>query len=1128
MMDEVSTWRVIQDHIENNKNLVHHQLSSFNRFIDTGIQSIVDEEYGISVSNKTQDYKVTFGQIYIPPPRIIDTNRVLRDIYPSEARLRDLNYSSAIMMDITETKTDKNQQYVVSDKKCDQEHTPETTVKINRRVLIGHIPIMLRSSRCKLNGTTVEERIVAGECEKDPGGYFIIKGNERVLVGQIRGNYNMIGVTKQKSDDKIRYIAEMRSMSEETGHSVLIQAKLSSNRKSLYFSLPYIKEDISVGIVFKALGFLDIQDIIDLIGMDTKQADKYMRFIERDSFFIQDQDKALNYIGQHAIHIIDPSKRRDYAWQVVETELFPHMGLSASIKDKAIILGKMVNKLLSTEFGIRTEDCKDDYANKRVDTAGSLCWDLFRTLFKRWKNSIEIQLEKKKQRYDVISIISRINSITQGLKHSFATGNWGVQRNSYIKTGVSQVLSRLAYGATLSHLRRLILPVGKEGKNTDIRQIHLSQYGLICPAETPEGAPSGIVLNYALLTRVTEVIPTVIVLSLVNEMTDLIKTEDMKLGQIKLSYHVYVNGMLVGFTQDSDSFIENIEKLKSYGILDPSVAASQDEIDQEIRINCDAGRLIRPMFTLNDDGSLKIKKTDGHDWNTLVDKGLIKYLDNSELESSVLAMTPVALNEYKNDYCEIHPSMMLGVMANIIPFPDHSQSPRNCYQCAMGKQALGNYALSYQSRTDTIVHVLNYGQRPLVETKPANYMGFNDMPYGLNCIVAMLCYTGFNQEDSVILNQSAVDRGLFHTTSYRTISDVEKKRGNNITESICAVIPHNCPKNMKESHPEYFKRKNGNYSMLDNTGVIKPGMTVKRGDVLIFKIIIRTTKDGEIFRTDCSITAKPGEEGIVDRVHHLETPDGYRLIKIIVRKLRIPEPGDKFASREAQKGTCGMVYRQEDMPWNQDGICPDMLVNPHAIPSRMTVNQLMECVLGKSGIMDGEFGDATPFTSSSIDASEYMCESLIKHGFERHGWETLYSGLTGEPLEVQIFMGPTYYQRLKHMVADKIHSRSQGHVTMLTRQPLEGRSRDGGLRFGEMERDCMITHGNSRFLKERLFDMSDPYNVIICDNCGMITAAQDECTTCNKDAVTPVNYPYAAKLLQQELNAMCIKMVLRS
>ena len=1362
MMDENSIFRVIENNIKDNS-LVNHQISSYNEFLNNGIQNIINDEVGICVSNKTQEYRITYGQIYIPPPRIIDKDREIREIYPSEARKRDLYYSSAIMLDITETKIDK------VDTNSNSSHT-------YRRVVIGYIPIMLKSNKCILSKLTKEECIKKGECENDPGGYFIIRGHERVLIGQLRLNYNTIIVRKQKkSDVKFSYIAEIRSMSDETGHSGLLKVGLHINDKNIFFFLPYIQQHIPAGVVFKALNFTNISDISKLIGLNSEKADKYIKYIERDSYFIKDQEAAIKYIGSFALHIIPSDKIYKYAWQVLESELFPHLGVSATIKDKAILLGKMINKLLSTVLGLRTEDSKDNFANKRVETAGVLCYDLFRTLFKRWNTTIKISLEKKKQRYDAMSTIYHLNSITQGLRNAFSTGNWGIQRNSYIRTGVSQVISRLTYGAFLSHLRRLVLPVGKEGKNSEIRQIHLSQFGMVCPCEcfdpntsillwngsvklayeikvndlligdngkstrvksickgqsymykicqannnylyftvtsnhiltlkianhnkilylldkniytlqwfdknlfinktkdfenltdaqkysstleddiiditiqnylklpidiqnqlygfkstgvnwttkaiynepysvglyvmnnlsssicipneyivnsreirldtlagiidsndshvlkkghkiilyflksyikifkdisflvaslgfsiivtsdifkthytkitikgeylyqiptrkqkykllplqnelyktkylsklntkikvveldtgpfvgwqiegngrfllsdftivhnTPEGAQAGIVLNYSIMAKVTNNIPSSFISDIiVRHIKELVPIKNMDFDNIKLFYYVFLNGIILGFVEDPENFIKQFRQLRASEVIDKYVSISEDTIDREIKIFSDAGRIIRPLFTLNNKGEMNIKPQDGHIWNELFDKGLIEYVDSSEIEGCVIAMTQSSLAEYKNDYCEIHPSVILGVMGNAIPFPDHSQSPRNAYQCSMGKQAIGIHALSYQNRTDTIVHILNYGQKPLVTTKIASYMNFDNMPCGINCIVAIACYSGFNQEDSVIINQSAIERGLFVSTSYRTITDVEKKRGTNTIDLICIPPINNFPKGLDDTNPLYFKRKYNNYSLLNETGVVRLGIEVSKGDVIIGKIIIKSNKNGEEFKSDISVTIKSGEEGIIDSVYDTITPDNYRSIKIVIRKTKTPEPGDKFASRSAQKGICGIVFRQEDMPFSTQGIIPDIIINPHCIPSRMTVNQLMECVLGKSCVMEGLIGDATPFSSSSINMTEQICKRLGTHGFNRMGWETLYSGITGEPLKSKIFMGPTYYQRLKHMVSDKLHSRSQGNVTMLTRQPLEGRSRDGGLRFGEMEKDC--------------------------------------------------------------------------
>ena len=1116
-LSEEHKWEIIKNFFETN-GLVNQQIDSFNEYTNHGIQYVIKDEPDIVINpNKKQKYVIKFGEIYITPPSVVEENRDLKLINPQYARDKDINYESAICCDIQEILYENG-------------NIIEET--IHRRITIGRTPVMLLSNICNLSKLSKSERINAGECENDPGGYFIIKGNERVIVSQLRNSYNNLIILKQKEGEKYSYVAEMRSMSEQTGHSIQIKATIESNDRTISFSLPYIKENIPVGIVFKALGFMDV-DIINMIGLNTTEASKYVRIIIRDCFFIENQDDALMYIGQYSMHIIPKDKRKSYAWQVVETELFPHMGIGASVKEKAILLGRIIRKLLATRLGMRTPDDRDNYANKRIETCGTLCTELFKTLFKRYISTITLQLEKKKSRLDAISVINRLNIITQGLRHSFATGNWGVQKNAYIRTGVSQVLNRMTFAATLSHLRRIILPVGKEGKNGKIRQLHTSQFGYVCPIETPEGQSAGIVLNFSLLSKVTRKIPTQLVIEAVERNKNIIPIHKTELSQINNSVIVLINGILIGITNDQESLVEDIKKLRRFKVIDPDVSVSYDIIDEEVRIFCDVGRAIRPLFTMGDKG-LNITKSNGTNWNELVEKNFIEYIDNSEIENYVISMEESYINKWKNDYCEIHPSMMLGVMGSAIPFSDHSPSPRNCYQCSMGKQALGIYALSYKIRTDTIVHVLDYPQKSLVSTKPAEFMGLNEMPSGINAIVAIMSYTGYNQEDSVILNQSSIDRGLFTLTSYRTISDSEKSHGMYKFETIC-VPP---PSEGKPDQPNYFKRKNGNFSLLNENGVVREGIHVKQGDIIIGKILTQSSKSGKETKTDCSVSIKSGEDGIVDRVYVSTTPNGYKIVKVVIRKQRIPEVGDKFASRAAQKGTVGATYSQEDMPFNIDGICPDIIINPHCIPSRMTINQLMETVLGKACAISGTYGDATPFTSSSTgNAAERICDLLAKVGmeeaskggkaYERTGWETMYNGFTGEPVKARIFMGPTYYQRLKHMVSDKIHSRAQGHVTTLTRQPLEGRSRDGGLRFGEMERDCMISHGSSYFLKERLFDCSDPYQITVCNQCGMIITSENECLACRTDKVTTCNMPYAAKLLTQELMAMGIKVAIK-
>jgi len=357
-----------------------------------------------------------------------------------------------------------------------------------------------------------------------------------------------------------------------------------------------------------------------------------------------------------------------------------------------------------------------------------------------------------------------------------------------------------------------------------------------------------------------------------------------------------------------------------------------------------------------------------------------------------------------------------------------------------------------------------------------------------------------------MMNQSSVDRGMFVHTCYKTLVFQENKKTNCSFEKI-EVPPSKC------------QNKSFDYSKLGENGIAKKGVPLNKGDVVIGKTLTKVQKDEEE-KIDCSLTIGNGEDGTVDDIWEGFNEEGYRMIKVRIRQLRIPEVGDKFASRSSQKGVCGLMMPQEDMPFTSQGITPDIVMNPHAYPSRMTMSQLIECLLGKTNSMKGKIGDATAFSSSSINPTEAICEQLRDLGYERHGNEVMYCGYTGEMIQAEVFIGPTYYQRLKHLVKDKMHSRARGNVTMMHHQPSEGRSRDGGLRTGEMEKDALIAHGGSAFIKETFFDMSDVYQVNICDDCGGIISSAKECRVCKKGNITRANIPYCTKLLFQELQAL--------
>ena len=465
--------------------------------------------------------------------------------------------------------------------------------------------------------------------------------------------------------------------------------------------------------------------------------------------------------------------------------------------------------------------------------------------------------------------------------------------------------------------------------------------------------------------------------------------------------------------------------------------------------------------------------------------------------------------------------MILGVCASIIPFPDHNQSPRNTYQSAMGKQAMGVFLTNYQIRMDTMANILYYPQKPLATTRAMEHLRFRELPAGQNAIVAILCYSGYNQEDSVIMNQSAIDRGLFRSLYYRSFQDMEKKVGVITMEEF-----------EKPTRETAIRLKHGTYEKLDVDGLVPPGMRVSGEDIIIGKTAPLPPDSDELgmrsklhTKKDVSTPMKSTESGIIDQVLITTNGEGAKFVKVRVRSTRVPQVGDKFASRHGQKGTIGITYRQEDLPFTCEGITPDIIINPHAIPSRMTIGHLVECLLSKVATLSGQEGDATPFTDLTVKG---VSDILFSLGFQSRGLEVMYNGHTGRKLQAQVYLGPTYYQRLKHMVDDKIHSRARGPVQILTRQPVEGRSRDGGLRFGEMERDCMISHGMANFLKERMYDASDAYRLHICDLCGLTAVANlrkgtFECRACrNRSAISQIHIPYAAKLLFQELMSMGI------
>lgn len=1099
------SWRVISAFFAEH-GLASQQISSFNVFIEESIPQIVEELSPITATTADgTEIQVRFEGLTLHRPYSTADAKLM---LPQECRLRGLTYQSTLSGRVVKT--------VIAPPRG-REGREGGREETREKVWLCDIPLMLGSSKCNLTTSESEAaRTRAAECVHDEGGYFVINGTERVLVAQETMASNTVIVYEKKQPATFTHAAEIRSGHRLTTLKLSTKPLLPTEKHAtdgwLHVALPALKQDIPLVVVLRALGVVRERQLVELIVYDMED-DEMIELVLASLAEARAVADCLDLIGSRATEPgTAPAERARQGTQVLANELLPHVG--GSPERKALFLGYMAHRLLLTRLGRRAPDNRDHLANKRYDLAGQLLASLFRTLYFKFTKELRRELARARPgQLNMVAGSCRTN-LTRGLAYALATGNWGGAH-----VGVSQVVNRLTYMSHLSHLRRLTSNVDRAQKLAAPRQLHNTQWGLLCPAETPEGQACGLVKNLALMAHVTADTSVSAVLDIL-ALAPLVLSEN---AGYDTSVKIFVNGDWCGTSRDAEALYQTLRAERRAGGLDPHTSIVFDRAERELRLRSDAGRLTRPLYVV-EGGQLAIRKTDvatlGEDgWKGLVQRGLVEFVDAEEEETLLVCVHVDEVTQGGGDamrsrasHCEIHPSMVLGVCASIIPFPDHNQAPRNTYQSAMGKQALGMYATNYQKRLDATAHLLYYPQSPLVTTRAMEYLHSRELPAGINAVVAIACYTGYNQEDSVILNQGAVDRGLFRSVFFRTYRGAEERD---------TQLDRPSPETTRGVFEEQRK--------LEADGLPRAAQRVSSGDVLIGRTT-RVAGDAVRFdRRDSSVRMRATENGIVDTVMLSCGDDdaSVKVAKVRIRNVRVPQIGDKFASRHGQKGTCGIAYRPEDMPFTSEGITPDIIINPHAIPSRMTIGHLIECLQAKVACLEGAIGDATPFNAAvSVDA---IGRRLDAHGYHALGNEILFNGHTGRKIGTPIYLGPTFYQRLKHMVDDKMHARARGRVQNLNRQPMEGRARDGGLRFGEMERDVMIAHGATQLLKERLMDVSDRYVVHVCDRCGLICRADYDaktydCKGCgsSEDEISRVQLPYAAKLMFQELLSMSI------
>jgi DNA-directed RNA polymerase II subunit RPB2 len=1125
---------------------------------------------------------IMFKNVSIRKPTIFENNGALTPMYPNDARLRNFTYAAPVYVDLEVTTT-------LNDPGTS---SSETRVRTLQRVLIGKIPVMVGSKYCLLSESPEKHPRELGECSADPFGYFIVQGGERIILSQERMAENRMFVFRNnKAKNKEAEVIECKSIGPDNegvpkncAVKVLYNTKISTGPECIRMTMPRIKADIPLFVMFRALGVCSDRDILELImGSSESEYDMIFQECITEAGDIRSQAGAHEWLLKHmgtaggireqlTATTLGRSHKEYNIQEVLAEELLPHIGGSDMMYEKACFLGAMTKKVLDVYHNKIPYDDRDGYPNKKVELPGNLLGNLFRFFFstkvvKDMKSTIMKEIHngawKASGKFENIINTTNVYKILKttivevGMKSALATGNFQAGKMG-TKTGISQVMNRLTFLSGISHLRRISTPIEKTGKLIPPRKLHNSQWAFICPAETPEGHSVGVVKNMASTSTVTlPASPNPVLRILYDElkMKHLPETTGV---EKKEALRVFINGTWVGTLEGgyaARNAVNTLRKAKMSGRMNPYTSIVFHSNLMEVWINTEGGRLVRPIYNaaaLRDilSGNSNAPWNSASSWNDLMfwtsnnNNHLIEFVDAGESEHLYIAKTIESLG-IEHTHCEIHPSAILGTMASNIPFPDHNQSPRNSYQAAMGKQAMGVYALNYTERLDTMSNLLMYTARPLVSPYMSKYYRAQDMPSGYNIIVAIMTYGGYNQEDSVMINRAALDRGLFRSIFYRTYKDEEKKnQASGEEERFCRP---------DSSLTRFMKR--ANYDKLGSDGIVPENTYVDNDDVLIGKVVpirLRAVEGamaagvshsslsamsaaaaaaaveaagGKRFR-DASKMLRNNETGFVDKIYRGRNGEGFSFVKIRVRSERTPTIGDKFCSRHGQKGTVGMILEPEDMPQTASGIVPDIIINPHCIPSRMTIAHLMETLMGRIGAEIGAVGDGSPFTDITVDGlSKTLRDNL---GLEPYSNEVLYCGTTGKQMPTSIFMGPIFYQRLKHMVEDKIHSRAAGPLVMLTRQPAEGRARDGGLRFGEMERDCIVAHGATEFLKEIMMEKSDNFQCHVCKLCGLIgivntKAGIYKCLSCNKTTeFSQIRVPYAYKLFLQELESMNI------
>ena len=1045
-------------------------ITSFNNFLNHRMQKIVDE---INAGLNNDEVEIRLGKVRVAEPNIIEADGSSTIVTPSIARLRNLTYSAPVFVEL-------------SVKYGEQSDSTE--------VEIGRIPIIVRSVACTTSGMSKQEIIDNYMDPLDHGGYFIVNGNERVIAmsEDLAPNQPFI--------EEGRLGLTLRIFSQRGAYR--IPTTISETKEGLLDVTFSRLKNIPSIILLKAFGMIKEENIAENIGHESD-----CLIVNLYEFAnIKSEEDAMIYIAEKSG--IQGTKKEvlDRVKQRIDSFFLPHIGTEKSSRsEKAMTLCRLLRLYLRSKENDKIRTDKDHYGNKRIKLSGDLMADLFRVNMSILIRDIQYSLQKvsKRKKFYCLKTIAKSTLFTHRVESAIATGSWIGE-----KSGVTQNMDKTNYLAVLSQLQKITSSLPGEQENFAARTLHPTHYGRFCPIETPEGTEIGLRKNLAILAKIS---------TAVEEDKNLVKkleSHGLSKERKNNSVDVFFNGNFVGFVESPLEFSNKIRRARRKGDFSEVMSIRSDILLEQVTISTEVGRVLRPVIVV-EDGASKLK--DEHlvllgegkvTWINLVKEGIIEYIDAAEEENAYIGINSEELRE-GHTHLEIHPIDLFGVVTSLVPFANHDQGSRLLRGSKTNKQSIGIYAANYLVRLDTNVSILHYPQKPLVRTFV--YDTLDVYPSGQNIIVAVMPFEGYNMEDAVVLNKASIDRGMGRSTYFRPYSATELQYAGGLKDEI--IVPD---KDVSGYRTEE------SYKFLEDDGIAFPEAEINSGDVLIGKTtppkFLSEARDLSIqAKKEASVAMRQEEKGTVDGVFITIDGEGNKVVQVRTRDTRLPEPGDKFSAPHGQKGVVGLIADDKDVPFTGRGIRPDLIFNPHGIPSRMTVGYMIELLSGKAAATSGKILDGTAFTGNTVEEIESILNDM---GFSFDGKETMYDGVTGKKMEAKIYIGNMYYLKLNRMVKNLLHARASGKVALLTRQPIEGRARGGGLRLGEMEQQALVGHGAAMLLKERYG--SDKTTMYISKDSGAV-AFEDVirnkivCPLDDSLDSEPVEVSYAFKLLVDEL-----------